>query len=267
MTLAPAMLLMAAPVPAYDSDWDFSHESDLIALHYDHAADRDDGQSAAADRTILESEFGCDWIDEHVTVVSGAYGENRDRFREESEGVMEAVWRDCGGYLSAHENWDAAVEATLAEWTRVLAAGGDVWVKEGGQSDLTAEVVKAIKQKMPDVDTRLRIHVVQHAGWNERMTTDAALDYVQAETDYIKIGNANKYLHREGGDAAFEAAARNHERFGAAWAAAFEYYPPSHNLDFSDTGELLHILGFGEMDIDAVREKWLDAGAAGSHAQ
>ena len=38
-----------------------------------------------------------------------------------------------------------------------------------------------------------------------------------------------------------------------------DYYDPNHRLDFSDTGELLHILGLGEMGIDGFRERFLEA--------
>jgi len=38
----------------------FSPDKDPLSLHYDHTPDKDDGQSAAADRTVLESLFGMD---------------------------------------------------------------------------------------------------------------------------------------------------------------------------------------------------------------
>jgi len=37
----------------------------------------------------------------------------------------------------------------------------------------------------------------------------------------------------------------------------FAYYPPTVRLDFSDTGELLYILGMGEIGVDAFRERFL----------
>ena len=76
---------------------DFNPSRDLISLHYDHAPDRDDGHSAAADRTILESIFGANWIREHVVAVSGAYGKNAGEFNAKSNAVMDAAWNDCGG--------------------------------------------------------------------------------------------------------------------------------------------------------------------------
>lgn len=233
-----------------------SVERDLISLHYDHAPDKDDGQSAAADRTILESLFGIDWIREHVLAVSGAYGKNAKTFNSKSDAVMDAAWNDCGGWLAGHTNRDEVVAELARRWGNVLKKDADVWVKEGGQSDITADAVKAIRRKHPDLDTR-RIHVVQHSNWNEEQTTDAALAYTKEHTHYIKIKDANTYLNIKGGNDAFEEAARQHPVFGPVWKAAFSYYDPKERLDFSDTGELMKILGLGEIGIDDFRMRFL----------
>ena len=121
----------------------FNPSKDMIALHYDHAPDKDDGHSAAANRTILESIFGKDWIGIHVLPVSGAYGKNAGEFNAKSDAVMNAAWNDCGGWLSAHANRTLVITEMTSHWRSVLKAGGDIWVKEGGQSDVTAEVVRA----------------------------------------------------------------------------------------------------------------------------
>lgn len=235
----------------------FAAETDLISLHYDHAPDRDDGHSAAADRTILESIYGTNWIKTHVSPVSGAYGENAKRFNTKSDAVMDATWNDCGGWLGAHTNHDTVVGELTRRWAKALNDGGDVWVKEGGQSDITALVVKAILETSPELDTRKHIHVVQHSNWNESHTTDADLAYTKEQTHYIRIRDANAYLNIKGGSGAFEKAATQHPTFGKAWEAAFSYYDPKHRLDFSDTGELMHILGLGEIGIEDFRRRFL----------
>ncbi len=235
----------------------FDEKRDLLSLHYDHAPDQDDGHSAAADRTILETHFGPDWLAEHTVAVSGAYGLNKNRFNPKSDAVMDAVWNDRGGWLAAHDDWDAAVAALVERWGATLNAGGDVWVKEGGQSDITADVVRLIQQRWPAFDTTARIHVVQHSGWNERQTTPEALAYTRQHTDYIRIADANRFLNLPGGHDAFEAAAVAHPVFGPGWRAAFDYYPPNRRLDFSDTGELMHILNLGEIGIEAFANTYL----------
>lgn len=236
----------------------FSSEKDLISLHYDHAPDKDDGQSAAADRTILETLYDKDWIRKHVVAVSGAYGKNASEFNSKSDAVMDVAWNEYGGWLAAHTDKEKVISELADRWVQILKAGGDVWVKEGGQSDITAAVVEQIKKQLPELDTNTHIHVVQHSDWNENQTTDAALAYTRNHTDYIRIRDANNYLNIKGGNREFEKAAKAHPRFGKAWQVAFTYYSPRQRLDFSDTGELMHILGLGEMGIDDFRKRFLD---------
>lgn len=236
----------------------FNPKTDLISLHYDHAPDLDDGHSAAADRTLLQSVFGRDWLVPHVVAVSGAYGKNASQFVPGSDAVMDAAWDDAGGWLAAHRDRQKAVETLVERWTQTLKAGGDVWVKEGGQSDITAAVVAKIASSMKDVDPRRRIHVVQHSTWNEEQTTPEALAYTRDHTDYIKIRDANTYLNLKGGEASFVAAATAHPQFGKMWRAAFAYYDPAVRLDFSDTGELMHILGLGEFGLGDFKRKYLE---------
>lgn len=232
---------------------------DLLSLHYDHAPDQDDGHSAAADRTLLESLHGRDWIVRHVVAVSGAYGKNARGFNPGSDAVMDVAWNDCGGWLSGHTNRAGTVAEMVRRWSATLAAGGAVWVKEGGQSDLTSAAVQAIRAAMPELDTTTRILVVQHSDWNEKQTTPAALAYARTNTCYIKIRDANAYLNQYGLNKEFVQAATAHPVFGPVWRAAFAYYDSNRRLDFSDTGELMRILGLGEIGINAFRERFLDA--------
>jgi hypothetical protein len=255
-----ALLAVAAIASPAAEPGTFDPAKDLISLHYDHAPDKDDGQSAAADRTILQTLHGLDWVKKHTVAVSGAYGRNADRFKRKSDAVMAVCWNDAGGWIAAHKRRKQAVAELKKRWAATLRAGGAVWVKEGGQSDLTADVVKAIRKALPEVDTAERIRVVQHSRWNENQTTKAALRYTRANTAYVRIRDANAYLNKRGGDRAFERAATSHPTFGKAWRAAFAYYNPKDRLDFSDTGELLHILGLGELGIDAVRQRFLNNG-------
>lgn len=251
------VLCAASCIESLGAATGFSPEKDLLSLHYDHAPDKDDGQSAAADRTILVSLFGIDWIKSHVVPVSGAYGKNAGKFNTKSDVVMDVVWTDCGGWLGAHTDRAHVINEMSGRWITTLNAGGDIWIKEGGQSDITADVVKQVRSRKPDIDTAGRIHVVQHSKWNEIQTTDSALAFTRQHTHYIKIRDANAYLNIEGGDMEFVRAAQNHPIFGSGWRAAFEYYDPDHRLDFSDTGELMHILGLGEMGVDDFRRRFL----------
>jgi hypothetical protein len=257
LTLCMGICCLAGQVPVNGERGAFDPTKDILSLHYDHAPDRDDGHSTAADRTLLQSLYGRDWIAEHVIPVSGAYGKNAREFNQKSDAVMDGAWNDCGGWLAAHTAREAVVAELAKRWSRPLEAGGDVWVKEGGQSDLTAAVVEKIRKQMPTVDTATRIHVVQHSDWNENQTTEAALAYTKRNTHYTRIRDANAYLNAKGGNDAFVKAASEHAVFGAAWKTAFAYYDPKERLDFSDTGELMHILGLGEIGFDEFRKRYL----------
>lgn len=257
-----AFLLVSRPTGAFGQapSTRFAPERDLLSLRYDHAPDKDDGQSAAADRTILESLFGTDWMKRHIVAVCGAYGLNAGEFNAGSDRVMDVAWNGAGGWLAGHARRDEVIGELTRRWLETLEGGGDVWVKEGGWSDISAAVVRRIQQGAPGLKTVVRIHVVQHSRWNEEQTTPAALDFTRQNTHYVRIRDANAYLNVKGGDASFVETARRHPVFGVAWRPAFEYYDSADRLDFSDTGELMRILGLGEMGIDVVRERFLGAG-------
>jgi len=240
------------------TQWRFNPQKDLLSLHYDHAPDKDDGHSAAADRTILQTLYGKEWIKKHVVAVSGAYGKNSNDFNPNSDAVMYAAWNDCGGWLAAHTSHNIVITILTKRWSETLQAGGDVWIKEGGQSDITAAVVRRIIEQMPDLDTTSRIHTVQHSNWNEDQTAERALGYTRRYTHYTLIRDANAYLNIPRGNEAFVTAAIEHPEFGAVWKAAFAYYNPKERLDFSDTGELMYILGLGEIGINEYKEMFLD---------
>ena len=251
-------MLCTMALAAEKSDFrPFEPKQDLLSLHYDHAPDKDDGHSAAADRTLLDARFDADWIRQHTVAVSGAYGKNAKRFNDKSDAVMDTVWNDRGGWLDAHADHGAAVQQLAKRWRQILDAGGDIWVKEGGQSDITAEVIKRLQAKNLGFEPRRRVHVVQHSDWNENQSGDDALKFCKQNTDYQRIPDANAYLNEKGGNAKFERAALAHPTQRDGWRAAFAYYPTSVRLDFSDTGELLHILGLGRVGIDEFGERYL----------
>lgn len=258
LLVLPLMGLASAPAEPVAARV-FDPHTDLLSLHYDHAPDKDDGHSAAADRSMLETLHGAEWIKRHVVAVSGAYGTNAKTFNDKSDGVMDACWNDVGGWLDAHQDRNPVVAELARRWSATLEQGGHVWVKEGGQSDITVLVIESIARRNPEWKLKQRVHVVQHSDWNENKTTKAALVQVKQLAHYIRIRDANAYLNAKGGDLAFEQAALAHPKFGPMWKAAFSYYPASQRLDFSDTGELMHLLGLGEIGIDGFRKRFLES--------
>lgn len=226
----------------------FDRNQDLVALHFDHAPDRDDGHAAVAGY-IVATELGL-----NVSVVGGAHGLwNRGRYDSASEGLMTSIWG--GQWLDAHNNRASAISVATSRWASTLTAGGDVWVAEGGQADFTAAVVRAIRQQFPEIQTSARIHVVQHSQWNEDHATAGDLSFVKSNTHYIRIADGNDPNStadfRSETPQSFINAAQS-SRYAGIWNAAFAYLSPYEKLDFSDTVELMHILGIGPQAIGTV---------------
>ncbi len=227
---------------------------DLISLQYDHAPDRDDGHATVAGKEMADSLGFTPWV------IGGAYGaDNANLYVDGSEAVMDATW-GAGNWIDAHADWNSAVTKTADRWQQTLEACGDIWIAEGGQSDITADVVRELKQRMPNLDTEARIHLIQHSDWNERMALDADLAYVRANTDYVKIpdgnsgGNGTADLNDENYNGPFLNAALTGPN-AAGWKAAFDYYDPQDDrLDFSDTAELLHIVSIETDDVNNINE-------------
>lgn len=230
----------------------FDPQRDLVALHFDHAPDRDDGHAAVAALMVR------DRLQLNVHVVAGTYGVyNRDRYDSASEPLMSAVWGS--EWHNAHSNRGGSVSAAVNRWTSVLAAGGDIWVAEGGPSDFTAAVVRTINANHPEFNTRQRIHVIQHSDWNEDHSLTADLDYSRANTRYVKIAdgndpNATADLRFESHNNGSFVARAQASRYSSEWAVAFNYLSPGEKLDFSDTVELLHIVGIGINSIADVND-------------
>ncbi len=244
--LISILLLVLAVVPAHAM---FVQDRDLISLHYDHAPDRDDGHATVSALAVIRAHG----IQPHV--VSGAYGAgNRTQYQPQAELVMRAAWGS--GWVNAHSSYQSSVNTTASRWLSTLLNGGDIWIAEGGQADFTSDVIRSIKSTNPGINTNNRIHVVQHSTWNELMSDQGDLNYTRANTDYIKIddGNgANRTADLNQQSSSFVNMARNSQD-GDAWNVAFQYLNPNNKLDFSDTVELLHILGVGTNTVATVNQ-------------
>lgn len=222
----------------------FNQSRDLIALHYDHAPDPDDGHAAAA-AFVVQDRMGL-----AVQVVGGTHGVySAGRYVPASESLMNSIWGQ--NWLDAHNNRSSSVSQSATRWAGTLAAGGDIWIAEGGPSDFTAAVVRIIQQNYPEFQTRNRIHLVQHSIWNEDHALREDLNFVRSNTNYIKIADGNELNSTadfRGDSQSFVNRARA-SQYRHVWNVAFDYLSPSEKLDFSDTVELMYILGIGPSQI------------------
>ena len=288
---------------------------DVLALHYDCSPDPDDLLSCPADRALLESRFGRAWVASHVLAVIGTYGGGNGRVSWFKEGpcerVAQAVWGEVGGYLRAGLPLAGVGGAKSAElrglhteavahaarrWRHALEGGGQVYVKEGGQSDFTAAVVRVLEAWR--AGSGRCVHIVQHAGWNEDQNSAGVTAYLQANADYLgpitrgsgPITDGNLYMAAVRGayNSAFVRAALG-SWMGCAWSVAFHEFQscpfacyghcwregaPMHEpgrnvsecLDFSDTHELAFILGVAPTTIAQFTAAYLEPSAPSNAA-
>lgn len=163
----------------------FDLSKDLLLVQYDFKTDVDDLHSVAAFGTLV-SNTAFSQIKYHA--VAGAYGTQTGLYVPPNELCQLAFgekWSD------AHENFDKAIEEVKNIALGVLAKQGDIWIAEGGQSDFSAALVLAIQAENPDLNTVDRIHIIQHADWNEEVTSPSSLAFVKENTDYQKIPDGN----------------------------------------------------------------------------
>lgn len=232
----------------------FDPGRDILLCNYDGKPDEDDLLAVAGLATIL-SDARFAGIDYHCT--AGAYGRQGGQFLDEPNLFDLALGR--ANWSNAHFDWAGAVTTAATKAMAALQSGGDVWIAEAGQSDFSADVVRRIRSEMPQVNTRARVHIVQHSDWNERQTTASDLRYVRSHTDYRKIGDGNKSGNgtpdlntrdgsqwpratsdRQVGEVWTEARAAAQRWFGINWD---NDAIKAGGFDFSDTVEVMYIFG------------------------
>ena len=229
------------PPPPVAGNFGHYLDGDLLAVHWDSAFDYDDLQSMIATREVLDEYPTVDF-----TVVNGARKRNLSGVLPGSTELMLSLFPSG---LDANADLNGVVQVTATTWQLTLANGNQVHVAEGGPSDFTADVVRELQSRGV---TNLRdIHIVQHShGWNEDNTIPANITYLEQMTHYVRIHNGNSgnndtpdYNLQGGG---FESRARA-SRYGQEWAIAFSAVTdPNRVVDFSDTVEVLYILGIAQ---------------------
>lgn len=163
----------------------FDLERDLLLAHFDCKTDVDDLHSAAALVTLLSDKK---FSEVKYHAVAGAYGIQEGLYVPPND-LFQLAFGDH--WTDAHENFEGAVERVKEIAKATLANQGDIWIADAGQSDFSAQLVKAIQADLPDMNTLQRIHLVQHSDWNEEVTSPGSLDFVKKNTDYQKIPDGN----------------------------------------------------------------------------
>jgi len=184
--LPAVVLIWTRPLYAQTRDVDpFDLKNDLLLAQFDCKTDIDDLHSVAALSVLLAHP---DYRSVKAWAVAGAYGTQEGLYVPPNP-LFEAAFP--GRWSDAHSDFGRALLETYVVVTETLDSGGDVWIAEAGQSDFSAALLREIRQRRPAIDTRKRIHLVQHSDWNEEVTSPGSLAYVKQFLDYHKIPDGN----------------------------------------------------------------------------
>ncbi len=163
----------------------FNKNKDLILAQFDCKTDVDDLHAIAAFATTMaDPKFS----NIKYYAVAGTYGVQEGLYVPPNS-LFKLAFGDR--WADAHENLENAIRKVMQQIQPILANGGDIWIAEAGQSDFTANLVKAIESQIPNIAVDQRLHVVQHSNWNERSTAPGNLELVKQTTDYQKIPDGN----------------------------------------------------------------------------
>jgi len=158
---------------------------DLLIANFDSKPDVDDLQAIAALGTILQDKC---FSDINFLAVAGAYGVQGGEYVAAPK-LFTLAFGDR--WTDAHGDRDKAVKVASKRAVETLKSGADVWLQEAGQSDFSALLVQAIRAQLPELNSKQRIHTVQHSVWNEQHSSPDALLYVREFTHYVKIPDGN----------------------------------------------------------------------------
>ncbi len=217
----------------------FAGGTDLLTVHLDFA-NNDDAHAAVATAEVTKT------MGVEALVVAATQAEESTNYVQPYDDVLQAAWGN--DWIDAGGSRADAVNQAADEWLATIDNGGRVWVAEGGVSDFTAEVLREIVRRRPELEATLvdRVQIVHHNHRNMNETQADELSFVQSASSFEKIddGNGeNKSAKLTGATDGFETAADTGE-LSDAWSAAFATRPASE-LDFSDVVTVLHVLGVG----------------------
>ena len=261
--LALVILAMLSAAPAAGAELGrFDTDTDLFLAHFDSKTDVDDIHSVAGVATMLaDPRFAA--VNYHA--VAGAYG-TQEGLYVPAEELFELAFGD--NWSDAHADFDTALDEVARLAAGVLEADGTIWIADAGQSDFSAALVRRLEEDLAGLDAKRRIHIVQHADWNEEVTTPADLAYVKAATSYHRIPDGNAPGNGSPGFRSDEVidwrSWVSDERLVEIWTMAIDiantyngvdgrYLNESiekGGLDFSDVAESMWIFGFEDI-VDA----------------
>jgi hypothetical protein len=237
----------------------FDRDKDLYLAHFDVKTDVDDVHSVAGVATMLaDPRFSK--IRYHA--VAGTYGIQEGLYVPAEE-VFDLAFGDH--WSDAHGDFDRALGEVRSLSIETLNDGGSIWIADAGQSDFSAALIRNIQELMPEAIVKDRVHVVQHADWNEEVTTAEDLAFVKESVSYQKIPSGNavgngspgfrsntavnwqEYVSDVRLTEIWTAAVEVANKFNGADGRYLNEAIQNGGLDFSDVAETAWIFGFSDL--------------------
>ena len=237
----------------------FDRDKDLYLAHFDVKTDVDDVHSVAAVATMLADPR---FSKVRYHAVAGTYGIQEGLYVP-AERVFDLAFGDH--WSDAHGDFDKALDEVRSFSIETLEDGGSIWIAEAGQSDFSAALIRNIQGLIPEAIVKDRVHIVQHADWNEEVTTAEDLAFVKESASYKKIPDGNAPGNGSPGFRSNTAVDWqenvNDVRLSKIWTAAVEVANTYNGadgrylneaiqdggLDFSDVAETAWIFGFSDL--------------------
>lgn len=181
--IAISSICLSSTISAFDK------AKDILIAQFDNKPDADDIQAQAALGCIL-AHPDADGVNYYA--VAGAYGKQGHPYTDSTSLFAMAFGTENVNWTDAHTNRAASVIRILNKVKPILEAGGKAWVQEAGQSDVTADWIKALLDAgVPATTVKNNVIVVQHSPWNENQTTPADLTYVKANATFQRLDDGN----------------------------------------------------------------------------
>ena len=237
----------------------FNRDKDLYLAQFDVKTDVDDVHSVAAVATMLADPR---FSKVRYHAVAGTYGIQEGLYVP-AERVFDLAFGDH--WSDAHGDFDKALDEVRSLSIETLEDGGSIWIAEAGQSDFSAALIRNIQGLIPEAIVKDRVYVVQHADWNEEVTTAEDLAFVKEFASYQKIPDGNAAGNGSPGFRSNTAVDWQEYvsdvRLSETWAAAIEVANQYNGadgrylneaiqdggLDFSDVVETAWIFGFSDL--------------------
>ncbi|MEM1303602.1 MAG: hypothetical protein AAGG46_01820, partial [Planctomycetota bacterium] len=183
-------LTVACAFALASSSGAFDPSKDMLIAQFDCKPDADDVHAQAALGCMLVHS---DLAGINYLVVLGAYGIQGGEYIDTRPLAELAFGQEGFDWTDANSSWNGSRNLIADRAEDVLNNGGQVWVQEAGQSDLTRDWVRRLRNNkgFSQAQTQDYIIVVQHSLWNEDHTSPNDLTYVQQNTTYIKIADGN----------------------------------------------------------------------------